>query len=80
MAVSDITSANAGSSLGATQVTGVQRVEQRQLQAAAQAENQEERQAESGAGDQGAVQVTETGGEERTASNTPRGSLLDITV
>lgn len=42
MAVSDITGAATSASLGAMQVTGVQRVEQRQLEAVAQAEGQDQ--------------------------------------
>jgi hypothetical protein len=80
MAVSDIAGAASSANLGATQVTGVQRVEQRQLEAAAQAEGQDQGQAEAGASDQVAAQATDTGGEESTTTDTTRGSILDITV
>jgi len=80
MAVSDITGAASSANLGATQVTGVQRVEQRQLEAAAQAEGQGQSQTEAGSSEQVAAQATDTGGEERTTTDTARGSVLDITV
>lgn len=81
MAVSDISGATSGANLGATQVTGVQRVEQRQLEAAGQTGEQEDGRLETSATEQTGVtaQAAETG-EDRTAENTPRGSLLDITV
>ena len=81
MAVSDITGATSGAATGVTPATGVQRVEQRQLQAAAEAEDQETRQADAGASGQAAATAQASGSsEERTAENTPRGALLDITV
>jgi flagellar biosynthesis/type III secretory pathway protein FliH len=82
MAVSDISGATSSANLGATQVTGVQRVEQRQLEAAAQAEGQDQQQAETGASEATGVaaQATETGTEDGTTTETARGSILDITV
>ena len=82
MAVSDISGAASSTNLGATQVTGVQQVEQRQLEAAAQAEGQDQQQAETGASEATGVaaQTTETGTEDGSATGTERGSILDITV
>ena len=82
MAVSDIAGAASSANLGATQVTGVQRVEQRQLEAAAQAEGQDQQQAETGASEATGVaaRATETGTEDGTTIETARGSILDITV
>ncbi len=82
MAVSDITGSTSSASLGATQLTGVQRVEQQQLQAAAQTNGQNEESTDSGASlvASGTAPAANESGEETLSTDATRGSIVDITV
>ncbi len=75
MAISYSSGATASASLGSTQLTGVQRVEQQQLQAAGQVSGQSE-----GTADPGQASATTNGGEGPSSDDPTRGSNVDVAV